>query len=86
MFPRKTILYVKTIRIKIKSTVIISAKFVYREEVGSHGRNMQYILEFKKIRRGVKLSITNMGNGKLLAIANRNKLRIVINGGVREVA
>jgi hypothetical protein len=48
------------IRIKVKSTVIITAKLIYREEIGSHGRNTQYILKFKEIRRCVKLSVTDM--------------------------
>jgi hypothetical protein len=87
--PRKKVLNLKPMGIKVKRTEIISAKALDRKKIGFHGRDdhfMDFIFtKMKKISRRFALRITNMGDWKLMTISNGNKLCICVSLVVRKV-
>ena len=83
--PRKTVLNLKPMGIKVKRAEIISAKSLDRKKIGFHRRDTQNFTKMKKISRSSELRVTNMGDRKLMAIANEDKLVICVSLVVREV-
>ena len=83
--PRKMILDLKMIDIKVEWAVIIMAKTLNRKKIGFHRRDMQDFTKIKEISRGSELRITNVGDGKVITISNGDKLWIRVGVVVRYV-